>query len=664
MAHNERMTAVTAGLAGGRRPRGLGRPAARSAPRPPTAPTTCWPAPGAGGRTSRPASARCSSRRSPTALVPRLADIVVAGWLDRPAGAARPRPRPAARARLVPAAPTPSATSATPTASPDTLAGVAEHVDYLRELGTTYLHLMPLLQPRAGANDGGYAVADYRDGARGPRHDGRPREARGGAARQRHRADHRPRPQPRRARARVGRRPRAPASRRYRDYFHVFPDRTEPDALRAHAARGVPGLRARQLHVGRRASTAGSGRRSTTYQWDLNWSNPDVCREFADLMLFLANRGVDCLRLDAIAFLWKRLGTDCQNQPEVHGAHPRAARRRADRRAVAGVQGRGDRRRRRDLVKYLGVGEYAGACRDLAYHNSLMVQIWSALATRDARLLVQRARQLPAEADHDRLGDVPALPRRHRLGDRRRRRRGGRLERLRPPRASCREWYVGEFPGSFARGAEFQVNEATGDSRISGTRGEPGRRRAGARGRRRDPARARRCAGCAARTRWSTASAGSRCSTWATSSRCSTTRRYLDEPAHAEDNRWMHRPRMPWDVAARRHDPHTLEGRMLRDHRSTSATYAGRCPSLHAAVESRAGRRPRTPRCSRCCAGTPPATWCSSTTCRRSGSGCDDGVLGSIRHTAIVDRLSGGTPLREDGQIVLPPYAALWLTEA
>ena len=54
------------------------------------------------------------------------------------------------------------------------------------------------------------------------------------------------------------------------------------------------------------------------YQWDVNWANPDVLCEYADIILDLANHGVEVLRLDAIAFIWKRMGTSCQNQPEVH----------------------------------------------------------------------------------------------------------------------------------------------------------------------------------------------------------------------------------------------------------------------------------------------------------------------------------------------------------
>ena len=54
------------------------------------------------------------------------------------------------------------------------------------------------------------------------------------------------------------------------------------------------------------------------WQSDVNWTNPDVFCEYLAIILDLANRWVDCRRLDAIAFTWKRMGTDCPNQPEVH----------------------------------------------------------------------------------------------------------------------------------------------------------------------------------------------------------------------------------------------------------------------------------------------------------------------------------------------------------
>ena len=157
-----------------------------------------------------------------------------------------------------------------------TLKGVAERVDYLRELGVTYLHLMPLLRAAAGRERRRVRGDGLRPGPRGPGHDGRPGGAGRDAARQRDLADPRSRAQPRGGRACVGVAARA-GDAEYRDYFYVYPDRTVPDAVRAVAAGGLPGLRAGQLHLGR-----GPGRWVWTtfnaWQWDLNWSNPDVVR--------------------------------------------------------------------------------------------------------------------------------------------------------------------------------------------------------------------------------------------------------------------------------------------------------------------------------------------------------------------------------------------------
>ena len=139
------------------------------------------------------------------------------------------------------------------------------------------------------------------------------------------------------------------------------------------------------------------------YQWDVNWSNPDVLCEYAEIILDLANHGVEVLRLDAIAFIWKRMGTACQNQPEVHAltqalrtvtriAAP-ATLFKAE--AIVGPQ---------DLLAYLGTGEHYGKVSDLAYHNSLMVQIWSMLASRDAGLAAHALQQLATTAEHHRPG--------------------------------------------------------------------------------------------------------------------------------------------------------------------------------------------------------------------------------------------------------------------
>ena len=134
-----------------------------------------------------------------------------------------------------------------------------------------------------------------------------------------------------------------PASRQYRDYFLVFPDRTMPDAYEATLPEVFPDFAPGSFTWDDELD----GWVWTTfndYQWDVNWANPDVLCEYADIILSLANDGVEVFRLDAIAFTWKRLGTNCQNQPEVH-ALTQALRTVARIACPAhAVQGRGDRR--------------------------------------------------------------------------------------------------------------------------------------------------------------------------------------------------------------------------------------------------------------------------------------------------------------------------------
>jgi amylosucrase len=588
------------------------------------------------------------------ALVARLAEIVVAGWLGRP-----PALRDRDRDRLL----TPDWFQRPDTQGyvayadrfAGTLDGVATHLDYLRELGTTYLHLMPLLKPREGPNDGGYAVADYRD-VRGDLGTMADLETLATALHDSGIAltidlvlNHVAREHPWAAAARRG-------EAHYRDYFHVFPDRALPDEYERTLPEVFPDFAPGNFTWDDEID----GWVWTTfndYQWDLNWSNPEVVSEFADLTLFLANRGVDCLRLDAIAFLWKRVGTDSQNQPEVHGLTRalRAVARIAapslvfQAEAIVGPA---------DVVKYLGVGDYAGHVSDLAYHNSLMVQIWSALATRDGRLLVRALEKFPPKPTttawatylrcHDDIGwaidDTDAWQ----VGW------NGPAHR-----AFLSEWYVGRAPGSFARGEEFQVNEATGDSRISGSAASlvgieqalqvgdvPMLQRAVSR------------LHCAYAMVYGFGGIPLLYMGDELALRNDAT--YLDDPEHAEDNRWLHRPRMPWDVAAHRHDPSTLEGRVFAMVRHLGDVRRS-LPSLHAAVES-APVETTNPAIvavlRRHAAGDLVQLYNVSEDWQR----CDPSVLGSLRDHELVEHLGGDVPRVEEWQLVLPPYAAVWLS--
>ncbi len=114
----------------------------------------------------------------------------------------------------------------------------------------------------------------------------------------------------------------------------------------------------------------------------------------ASAMLGLAAVGVDVLRLDAAPFLWKRLGTNCQNQPEVHELLQ--AFRAAMRIAAPAVAFKAEAIvAPRDLVPYLGTGRHEGKECDLAYHNVLMVLLWSALASGRVGLLTSTLQAMP-----------------------------------------------------------------------------------------------------------------------------------------------------------------------------------------------------------------------------------------------------------------------------
>ena len=108
---------------------------------------------------------------------------------------------------------------------------------------------------------------------------------------------------------------------------------------------------------------------------------------------------MEVLRLDAIAFLWKRLGTDCQNQPEVHALTQ--ALRAVARIACPAVAFKAEAIVGPDELRALPghAGRHHGKVSDLAYHNSLMVQVWSMLAAQDAVLGRARAAGAATGAD-------------------------------------------------------------------------------------------------------------------------------------------------------------------------------------------------------------------------------------------------------------------------
>ena len=123
------------------------------------------------------------------------------------------------------------------------------------------------------------------------------------------------------------------------------------------------------------------------YQWDLNYENPVVFNRMLEEMLFLANQGVEVLRLDAVAFIWKQLGTDCQNLPEAHWIIQ--AFNAVARIAAPAMVFKSEAIVHPDEVnKYIRLEECA-----LSYNPQLMALLWEALATRDTRVLQHAMRQ-------------------------------------------------------------------------------------------------------------------------------------------------------------------------------------------------------------------------------------------------------------------------------
>ena len=460
------------------------------------------------------------------------------------------------------------------------LRGVAEHLPYLRELGVTYLHLMPLLRPREGDNDGGYAVADYRS----VRPDLGTMEDLETLAEDLHSAgvslvldlvlNHVAREHELARRARAG----DPA---HRAYFHVFTDRTMPDAYERTLPEVFPDFAPGSFtwddELGGWVWTT-----FNEFQWDVNWANPAVLREYASIILDLANRGVDVLRLDAIAFMWKRLGTDCQGQPEVHAITQvlRAVTRIAcpavaflAEAIVAPTK----------LLAYLGAGPYSGKVSDLAYHNSLMVQVWSMLASRDVRLAAHTLSGLPPKPPtatwltylrcHDDIGWAIMDEDAHALGF-----TGHGHRRF------LAQWYAGDFPGSPARGLVFQYNPETDDRRTSGTAASLVGLEAARTPEEVDLAVAALRLAHALVIGW-----GGIPVLWSGDELGQPNDpAWADEPGHEEDNRWAHRPRLDWARAADRHDPGTVAGRVFGDVVALVRARAS-VPHLHGVVETRIG---------------------------------------------------------------------------
>lgn len=435
-----------------------------------------------------------------------------------------------------------------------TLPGVRDTIPYFKELGLTYLHLMPLFQCPAGNNDGGYAVSSYRRvrSALGTMDDLRElaRELRKNGISLvvdfifNHTSDEHEWAQ----RARAG-------DPDYRDFYFLFPDRQMPDAYERHLREIFP-----DEHPGAFTYLPDIEHWVWTtfhsFQWDLNYGNPAVFAAMGEELLYLANAGVEVLRLDAVAFIWKRLGTACENLPEAHliiqafNALVRIAAPALLFKSEAIVHPD-------EVAKYIRPDE----CQ-LSYNPLLMALLWNSLATREVRLLrVSMAERFQIDPGtawvnyvrcHDDIGWTFSNEDAARLGI------NGQDHRQ-----FLSAFYIGQFPGSFARGLPFQGNPRTGDMRISGTLAS--------------------LAGLEKALHEETdvevelairrilllhsiilSLGGIPLIYFGDEIGMLNDYGFRRDPAKAYDSRWVHRPRMDWQRAAQRADTSTIAGRVFQ----------------------------------------------------------------------------------------------------
>jgi amylosucrase len=266
-------------------------------------------------------------------------------------------------------------------------------------------------------------------------------------------------------------------------------------------------------------------------------------------MLFLANQGVDVLRLDAVPFLWKERGTNCENRPEAHTVVEALN-------AVAAIAAPALAFKSEAIVHPDEVVRYVGPekCR-LSYNPLVMALLWEAVATRDARLLIDALERRFALPDgtawvnylrsHDDIGWGFADEDAARLGV-----RGS------DHRTFLNAFYTGRFPGTFARGLPFQENPATGDCRVCGTTASLAGLEAALEAA--DPVLIDAAVNRILILHGIILTLGGVPLLYLGDEQAQLNDYgYAREPETAADSRWLHRPRFPLDGDQRSHDPAT-----------------------------------------------------------------------------------------------------------
>ena len=343
------------------------------------------------------------------------------------------------------------------------LKGVQEKLPYLEKCNVNYIHLMPFLDSPKGRSDGGYAVADFRK----VKPELGTMDDLAGLADKCHEKgislcmdfvmNHTSEDHEWAVKARQG-----DGEYMSRYFFYADPsipaeyEKTVPQVFPTTA----PGNFTWLPEIGHYVMTT-----FYPYQWDLNYRNPRVFNEMMYNFLYLANQGMDIIRIDAVPYIWKELGTNCRNLQQVHTIV--RMMRMIGEIVCPGIVLLGEVVMEPEKVApYFGTVEKPEC--HMLYNVTTMATTWNTVATRDVRLLRKQMDivcSLPKEYTflnylrcHDDIGwglDYATLS------------EWGMKEV--PHKKYLNDYFRGRTEGSVSRGELYNEDPVTGDARFCAT---------------------------------------------------------------------------------------------------------------------------------------------------------------------------------------------------
>ncbi len=435
--------------------------------------------------------------------------------------------------------------------------GVKEKLGYLEQCNVNYIHLMPFLETPEGRSDGGYAVSDFRkvqdklgsmedlEGLTAACH------KKGINVCMDFVMNHTSEDHEWAKKAREG--DEEYMSRYFfydNSYIPSLYEKTVPQVFPTTA----PGNFTYLQDIGRFVMTT-----FYPYQWDLNYKNPRVFNEMMYNFLYLANKGIDIIRIDAVPYIWKELNTSCRNLPQVHTIV--RMMRIIGEVVCPGILLLGEVVMEPEkVVPYFGTVEKPEC--HMLYNVTTMATTWHTVATRDVRLLKKQldiVNALPKDyvflnylRCHDDIGwglDYGTLMEEG-IGER-------------SHKQYLNDYFQGYSGGSNSRGELYNADPVTGDARFCGTTASMcGIEKAGFEGD--DAAMERAIRLDVTLHAYMFMQSGIPVLYSGDEIGQVNDYTYKEDPVKAPDSRYIHRGAMNWELAGNIKDPDTVEGKIFQ----------------------------------------------------------------------------------------------------